>query len=116
MKTFVGEYKNGNFSYSGDIDSIRMQLISILNTPLGSRFYFPSYGSKISDYRFNVINYFTINMIGQEIKRVVDLIDGVSLTDIQYNVQDNTIIFDMSLSRLSDIIKIRVSVSDGVAY
>ena len=61
MKTFTGQYSNGNFVYSNDTEAIRAQLISILNTPLGSRFYYPSYGSRLNDYRFDVINYFTIN-------------------------------------------------------
>ena len=68
MKTFTGQYSNGNFVYSNDTEAIRAQLISILNTQLGSRFYYPSYGSRLNDYRFDVINYFTINMIAQEIK------------------------------------------------
>ena len=67
MKTFTGQYSNGNFVYSNDTEAIRAQLISILNTPLGSRFYYPSYGSRLNDYRFDVINYFTINMIAQAI-------------------------------------------------
>ena len=55
MKTFTGQYSNGNFVYSNDTEAIRAQLISILNTPLGSRFYYPSDGSRLKDHRFDVI-------------------------------------------------------------
>lgn len=116
MKTFTGKYANTNFIYSDDNDALRMQLISILNTPKGSRFYYPSYGSHINEYRFEILNYFTINMIGQEIKDAVSLIDGVELESIEYIVYNNRLDFNISLSRMSNIINIKVSVADGAAY
>lgn len=115
MKTFSGKFLGRNFVYSSDNEAIRMQLISILNTPLGSRFYYPSYGSTLNNFRFSVLNYFTINMIGQEIKRAVSLIDGVSLASIGYSVKENTIYFDIALNRMSEIVKLKLSVTDGVA-
>ena len=85
MKTFTGQYSNGNFVYSNDTEAIRAQLISILNTPLGSRFYYPSYGSRLNDYRFDVINYFTINMIAQEIKNAIFLVNAVKQGKLEYH-------------------------------
>lgn len=55
MKTFAGEYSGNNFTFSDDAAAIRMQLISILNTPLGSRYYYPDYGSRINEYRFTTL-------------------------------------------------------------
>lgn len=115
MKTFTGQYSNGNFVYSNDTEAIRAQLISILNTPLGSRFYYPSYGSRLNDYRFDVINYFTINMIAQEIKNAILLLDGVTLSNIEYHVYNDRLYFDIELTRLSEKISLNLSVTDGVA-
>ena len=115
MRTFTGKYENGNYILSGDSEALKAQLISILNTPLGSRFYYPSYGSTLNTYKFNVLNYFTINIIGQEIRRVVGLIDGVTLSSIAYSIRNNTIKFDIELVRVSQKVKISLSVTDGVA-
>lgn len=115
MRTFTGTYSNGNYTFSSDSEAIKAQLISILNTPLGSRFYYPSYGSTLNTYNFSVLNYFTINIIGQEVKRVIDLIDGVTLSAINYTIVGNTLQFNIELVRMSQNIKIRLSVTDGVA-
>lgn len=115
MKTFSGKFSDKNFIYSDDIESIRMQLVSILNTPVGSRFYYPSYGSHLREYRFAVLNYYTINIIGQEIKNAVDFISGVELTGISYYVVDNVLHFNIELNRLSNIVKVNLTVVDGVA-
>lgn len=115
MKTFIGKYSNGNFVYSGDNDAIRAQLISILNTPIGSRFYYPSYGSRLNEFRFSILNYYTINMIGQEIKNAIALMNGISLVKISYYVDNNKLHFNVELSRMSEKIKLNLSIVDGVA-
>lgn len=115
MQTFTGQYSGRNFVYSDDLEAIRLQLVSILNTPIGSRFYYPSYGSNLRSYRFSVLNYFTINMLSQEIKNAVDFIDGVTLAGIGYYIKDNTINFEITLNRLSENVKVNIAVTDGVA-
>lgn len=115
MKTFVGEYRNGNYVLSGDDEVLRAQLISILNTEKGTRFYYPSYGSNLRDFRFSVLNYFTINMIGQEVKSAIDLLNGVKLSSIDYQIDGNSIKFNISLTRMSTRLNINISVADGVA-
>ena len=115
MKTFTGKYNNGNFTYSSDTENIRIQLLSILNTPLNSRYYYPDFGSNINEYRFNVLNHFSINIIGSEIKRAVSLIDGITLTDISYTVEDTgELVFSLELTKLSNIIRFSISIHDGV--
>ena len=51
MRTFFGKYSDGSFVYSEQNDALKAQLISILNTPVGSRFYAPTYGSHLNEYR-----------------------------------------------------------------
>jgi len=116
MKTFTGKYVNGSFVYSEDVDAIKSQLVSILNTPAGSRFYMPSYGSHLNEYRFSVLNYFTINMIGQEVKEAINMMSGVTLSEISYTVNDNSIIFNIDLMQNSDTIRFSLAITDGVAY
>lgn len=116
MRSFAGQYKNNRFIFSNENETLRAKLISILNTPLGSRFYYPSYGSNLNQYRFSILNYFTINMIGQEIKNAISLMGGISLSKISYYVTDNVLYFNIELNRLSDIIRLNLSVVDGVAY
>ena len=116
MKTFFGEYSGGNFVMSGDNEVLRAMLISILNTPIGSRFYYPSYGSRLNELKFSVLNHFTINMIGQEVKNAVGLMDGVSLSSIEYTIDNDTIHFTIGLNRLSNNITVNLSVADGVAF
>ena len=115
MKTFFGKYENGSFVYSSDTEALRAQLISILNTPAGSRFYAPTYGSHLREYRFSILNYYTINMIGQEIKEAIQHMRGVTLSKIGYALDGNRLLFSIELNRLSERIKINLSVSDGVA-
>lgn len=115
MKTFTGKYVNGHFVYSDDIDAIKSQLVSILNTPAGSRFYNPSYGSHLNEYRFSILNYFTINIIGQEVKEAVHMMDGVTLSSISYRVENNKLIFDIDLQQTSDVVRVALTVSDGIA-
>lgn len=116
MKTFIGEYKNGSYIMSGDDEVLRAQLVTILNTPIGSRFYYPSFGSNLKNLRFSVLNYYTINIITQTIKDAVDLIDGVKLAGISYSLSNNnTIQYIIDLDRLSTKYRINLSVSDGVA-
>lgn len=115
MITFTGKYSRNNFVYSDDLESIRIQLISIINTPKGSRWYYPSYGTNISAYRFSPINYWTINMIGQEIKSAVDHLSGVQLAEIGYTVIDGKLVFEIGLKRFSDIVKLNITVVDGIA-
>ena len=115
MITFTGQYDKNKFVYSDDLESIRVQLISILNTPIGSRWYYPSYGSNLNQYRFSPFNYFTINMIGQEIKNAIDHLEGVSLADIAFTFYKEKLIFVISLYRFSDIVKLYITVADGVA-
>ena len=116
MKTFIGDFKDKNYVYSSDTESLRAQLISILNEPFGSRWYYPSYGTRLNEYRFSVMNYFTINMIGQEIKNAISLMSGVRLSKISYYLENNQLHFSRDLLRQSEIIKIGISVSDGVAF
>lgn len=115
MKTFIGSYKNNNFIYSSDNEVIKAQLISILNTPIGSRFYYPSYGSRLNEYRFSILNYFTINIIAQEVKNAIELLSGVSLTSLTYDIYKNKINFNIELERMSDTVRINLTVIDGVA-
>lgn len=116
MESFTGEYKHNGFVLSGDADVLKAELVSILNTPIGSRFYYPTYGSNLNQLRFSILNYFTINMIGQEVKSAIDLLDGVTLNSISYYVSSNNkVSFVLDLSRNSDNYKVSLSVSDGVA-
>lgn len=115
MKTFVGQYKNGSFVYSGHNDAIKAQLISILNTPMGSRFYAPSYGSHLNEYRFSILNYFTINMIAQEIKNAIQFMGGVTLASMNYFLKNNQLHFIVELAYLSEIVRVELKVVDGVA-
>lgn len=114
MRTFTGKYKNGSYVFSYDNDTLRAQLLSILNTPIGSRFYAPSYGSRLNSFRFSILNYFTIQMIGQEIKDAISLMSGVSLKSINYIVEDNVLNFTIELNRMSEIVRINLTVVDGV--
>jgi phage baseplate assembly protein W len=115
MKTFIGNYNEKNFVYANDIESIRAQLISILNTPFGSRFYYPTYGSNLNKFRFSILNYFTINMIGQEIKNAIALLGGVTLSNISYYVTNNQLYFNIVLNRQSEKISLNLKISDGIA-
>lgn len=116
MKTFIGDFKDKNYIYSSDTEALRAQLISIINTPCGSRWYYPTYGTRLNEYRFSVMNYFTINMIGQEIKNAIALMNGVKLSKISYYLENNQLHFNIDLVRQSEIIRIGLSVSDGVAF
>lgn len=116
MESFTGEYSHNNFVLSSDNEVLKAELVSILNTPIGSRFYYPTYGSNLNQMRFNILNYFTINMIGQEVKSVIDLLDGVTLNGISYYISsNNTVNFVLDLSKYSENYKVSLSVSDGVA-
>ena len=115
MRTFTGNYSNKSFQYSGDNEALRAQLISILNTPIGTRFYYPSYGSHLNEYRFNVLNHYSINMIAQEIKNAIALIDGITLSAISYSISGNNLYFTIDLNKTSNIIRFTISVVDGVA-
>ena len=115
MITFVGKYENNNFKYSDDVEAIKMQLVSILNTPIGTRFYAPTYGSNIRNYRFSILNYFTISMIGQEIKNAIQFMSGVTLANISYEVDNNKLLFTIDLYYLSEIVRVNLTVVDGVA-
>lgn len=115
MQTFIGEYSDKNYIYSGDNAVLKSQLLSILNTPVGSRFYYPEYGSNLYKYKFSVINYFTVNVIGQEIKNAVDMISDVSLSNITYNVNGTTLTFNVDLKKTSNIFRVNIKVEDGVA-
>lgn len=116
MITFAGEYKDNNYILSDDKNAIKMQLLSILNTPLGTRFYSPNYGSNIRKYRFSILNYFTINMIGQEIKNAISLMSGVTLASIDYSVDENKLTFEVELAYLSTNIRVDLTYLDGVIY
>lgn len=115
MQTFTGAFNGRNFVLSGDNEAIKSQLVSILNTSIGSRYYYPTYGSHLNEYKFSVLNYFTINIIAQTIKEAVSIMDGISLTNIEYYVEDNKLYFNVELSRNSNNIKVSLSVVDGVA-
>jgi Phage baseplate assembly protein W len=115
MITFAGKYENDNFKYSDDVEAIKMQLVSILNTPIGTRFYAPTYGSNIRNYRFSILNYFTISMIGQEIKNAIQFMSGVTLANISYEVDNNKLLFTIDLYYLSEIVRVNLTVVDGVA-
>lgn len=115
MKTFFGKFYNNNFVYSNDNESLRAQLISILNTPIGTRFYAPSYGSNLRNYKFSVLNYYTINMIAQEVKNAVHLLEGVSLSSLSFYVNGNSVNFILDLNRSSESIRVALKVVDGVA-
>lgn len=115
MKTFFGKYENGSFVYSEHSEAIKAQLISILNTPIGSRFYAPTYGSVLNEYRFSILNYFTINMIGQAIKDAIQLMSGVTLQNIEFSLVNNKLYFTVDLLHLSEIVRVNLTISDGVA-
>lgn len=115
MQTFIGEYQNGNFTMSSDAIALKAQLVSILNTPIGTRFYYPSFGSNLSQLRFSVLNYYTINIITQAIKDAVELINGVRLLSLVYTIKNNSLLFTVNLDKLSTKYSINISVSDGVA-
>jgi hypothetical protein len=55
-------------------------------------------------------------MIGQEIKTAITLIDGVTLSAISYSVAGNTLYFTVDLNKMSNTIRLTLSVVDGVAY
>ena len=115
METFFGQYVGKNFVLSNESEALRIQLVSILNTPSGSRFYYPSYGSRLNEYNFNVLNYYTVNMIGQEVKNAISLLDGVSLVSIDYVVDGNKVMFMITLQKTSNRIRVNLTVQDGVA-
>lgn len=116
MKTFTGQYRNGSFVLSGDNEVLRAELVSILNTRLGTRWYYPTYGSSLSDLKFEVLNYYTLNLITQEIKTAVSLIGGISLVGISYKIDNSKgLIFSIDLNKDSTIFKVTLSVLDGVA-
>jgi phage baseplate assembly protein W len=115
MITFAGKYENNSFKYSDDTEAIKMQLVSILNTPIGSRFYAPTYGSNIRNYRFSILNYFTISMIGQEIKNAIMFMSGITLANISYTLDGNNLIFTVDLYYLSEVVRINLTIVDGVA-
>lgn len=116
MKTFTGKYSNGNFVLSNDNEVLRAELVSILNTRLGTRWYYPTYGSSLSDLKFEILNFYTLNLVSQEIKTAVGLIDGVSLSGISYSIGKNKeLVFSIDLVKNSTMFKVSLSVVDGVA-
>ena len=54
-------------------------------------------------------------MIGQEIKEAIHMMDGVTLSKIQYTLNNNKLVFVIELNRLSERIAINLTVADGVA-
>ena len=54
-------------------------------------------------------------MIAQEIKNAILLLDGVTLSNIEYHVYNDRLYFDIELTRMSEKISLNLSVSDGVA-
>ena len=115
MRTFIGKYDNGHYIYSNQNEAIKAQLVSILNTPVGSRFYMPSYGSRLNEYRFSVLNYFTINMIAQEIKNAVQFMTDISLVSMSYFLDNNNLKFTIDLSYMSSVVRVDLAIADGVA-
>jgi phage baseplate assembly protein W len=115
MESFTGKYTRNGFILSSDKDVLKAELVSILNTPIGSRFYYPTYGSNLNQLRFSILNHFTVNMIGQEVKSAIELLDGVTLNGISYYISNNTVNFVLDLSKYSENYKVSLSVSDGVA-
>lgn len=116
MKTFTGKYVNGNFVLSSDNEVLKAMLVSILNARLGTRWYYPTYGSSLSDLKFEILNYYTINLVTQEIKTAVGLIEGISLDGISFKIgKDKEIIFLIDLRKDSTTFKVSLSVLNGVA-
>lgn len=116
MKTFTGKYVNGNFVLSSDNEVLRAELVSILNTRLGTRWYYPTYGSSLRDLKYEILNFYSLNLITQEIKTAVGLIEGVKLVGISYKIGENKeLIFSINLTKNSTTFKVTLSVLDGVA-
>lgn len=116
MKTFTGKYVNGNFVLSSDNEVLRAELVSILNTRLGTRWYYPTYGSSLREFKYDILNFYSLNLITQEIKTAISLIEGVKLVGISYIIGSNKeIIFSIDLNRDSTTFKVSLSVQDGVA-
>ena len=54
-------------------------------------------------------------MIGQEIKNAIQFMSGVTLANISYTLDNNALKFDIDLYYLSEVVRINLTVVDGVA-
>lgn len=115
IRTFAEHYGARNFTYDTGADAVREFLAYVLNTPKGTRPYYPLFGSYLGRYKYAPLNQTTIREVHAEIRSCINSIDGISVVNSEYSVDARTrsLSFRFFLVVDGNRMSVSMSYSDG---
>lgn len=117
MRTFMENFDNVvSYAWDKRVSAVRDFLLVVLNTPRGSRPYYPEFGCDIEKYKYMPLNTNVINMIHHEIRKSIDSISGLTLRSSSYRVlsKERTLLFQFVLLMKSETVTVKLSYKEGV--
>ena len=117
LRTFSEKYHNRNFVWDTGSDAVREYLAYILNTPKGTRPYYPNFGSNLHKFKYAPLNQVTLREIHAEIRNCINAIDGMILQTSEYtvDVKSRSIYFKFYMLVDKDLMTVSLKYSGGVA-
>lgn len=102
MSSYIENYSKNNYCFETTSSSFYQSVMDQLNTPLGSRAYYPDYGSKLYLYKFLPLDINTAKVIHAEIYILLSSYEGVDIlsTDYKLLVEQKTLrtFFDLNVT------------------
>lgn len=86
LRSFSEKYSIRNFAYDSGTDAVREYLTFILNTPKGTRAYYPDFGSNLHKYQYAPLNQTLIREVHAEIRNCVNQVEGITVLTTEYDV------------------------------
>lgn len=86
LRSFSEKYSIRNFVYDTGSGAVREYLMHILNTPKGTRPYYPDFGSNLHKYQYAPLNQIVIREVHAEIRNCINQVEGITVLNSEYAV------------------------------
>ena len=115
LRSFSEKFINRNFAWDNGTDAVREYLTYILNTPKGTRPYYPHFGSNLHKFKYAPLNQVTLREIHSEIRNCINAIEGMVIQTSEYfvDVQNRTIAFKFYMQVNKDKMTVSMQYSGG---
>lgn len=86
MFTFVESFGSTNYTYLSSVRAFKQYLLDQLNTDKGSRPYYPDYGSRLSRYKYSLLNRQTASLIHADVYFILSSMDNVTIVSTTFKL------------------------------
>lgn len=116
MYTFIENYSRKNYTGEDGIDCIIQFIMDQLNTQIGTRPYYPDYGTNFTKYRFLPATIENARMLHTDVYSAITNMNGITIKNSDFSLEPESRKVNLSFTLIvnKNSVTLRMSYSDGL--